>query len=82
MATAASDAAAKRRATYADVSGTSFAAPHVSGAVAAFLSVRPEFVGRPERVKQILVDSAQPLGRERQFEGGGLLDIMRALQSV
>lgn len=71
-----------RRATYSDVSGTSFAAPHVSGAVAAFLSVRPEFVGRPEQVKQILIDSATPLGRERQFEGGGLLDVMRALQSV
>jgi serine protease AprX len=82
VATAAVDAAGARRATYSDVSGTSFAAPHVSGAVAAFLSVRREFVGQPERVKQILVDSAQPLGRERQFEGGGLLDIMRALQSV
>lgn len=82
VATTAGDTAGPRHATYSDVSGTSFAAPHVSGAVAAFLSVRPEFVGRPEPVKQILVESAQPLGRERQFEGGGLLDIMRALQSV
>ena len=47
------------------------------------VSVRaPRVRRRPERVKQILVESAQPLGRERQFEGGGLLDIMRALQSV
>ena len=82
VATTAGDAGGPRRATYSDVSGTSFAAPHVSGAAAAFLSVRPEFIGRPEQIKQILVESAQPLGRERQFEGGGLLDIMRALQSI
>lgn len=82
VATLATSAAAQRLATYSDVSGTSFAAPHVSGAIAALLSVRPEFVSRPEQVKQILVSSATPLGRERQFEGGGLVDLMRALQSI
>jgi len=82
VATTMAAAGAQRRATYSDVSGTSFAAPHVSGAAAAFLSVRPEFVGSPEKIKQVLVDSAIPLGRERQFEGGGLLDLMRALQSI
>ena len=35
--------------TYAELSGTSMAAPHVSGVVAAFLSARPEFIGRPSR---------------------------------
>jgi serine protease AprX len=69
-------------ATYTDMSGTSFAAPHVSGAIAAFLSIRDEFVTRPEEVKRIFVEAATPLGRERQFEGGGLLDLMRALQSI
>jgi len=29
-----------------------------------------------------LLDSATPLGRERYFEGRGLLDLMRAIQSV
>lgn len=71
-----------RLATYAELSGTSYAAPHVSGAIAAFLSVRPEFIAQPERVKQILVDTAVPLNRERQFEGAGLVDLMRALQSI
>ena len=33
---------------YAD-SGTSMATPHVSGLLAAFLSVRREFIGRPTR---------------------------------
>src|SRR5213596_2074281 len=33
---------------YVEDSGTSMAAPHVSGAVAAFLSIRREFIGQPE----------------------------------
>ncbi|MBA3884986.1 MAG: S8 family peptidase [Acidobacteria bacterium] len=35
---------------YCEQSGTSMAAPHVSGAAAAFLSVRTEFIGQPERL--------------------------------
>jgi subtilisin family serine protease len=72
----------KDAAVYVEESGTSMAAPHVSGVVAAFLSVRGEFIGRPEDVKQIFVSSATPLGRDRDFEGAGLVDLMRALQSV
>ena len=67
---------------YIDDSGTSLAAPHVSGAIAAFLSIRREFVQRPERVKEIFLSAATPLGRERYFEGHGLVDLMRAIQSV
>ena len=51
-------------------------------AIAAFLSVRREFIGRPDEVKRIFVESATPLGRDPSFEGGGLLDLMRALQAV
>jgi hypothetical protein len=58
------------------------AAPHVSGAIAAFLSVREEFWGRPEEVKRIFLDSATDLGRERYFQGRGLVDLIRAIQSV
>lgn len=58
------------------------AAPHVSGAIAALLSVRREFIGRPEVVKQILLDAATPLGRGTDFQGKGLVDLMRVLQSV
>jgi serine protease AprX len=67
---------------YVEDSGTSMAAPHVSGAIAALLSVRREFIGRPEEVKDIVAGSATSLGRGRDFEGAGLLDLMRALQAI
>lgn len=67
---------------YLDDTGTSMAAPHVSGAIAAFLSIRREFIQRPEEVKRIFLASATSLGRERYFEGYGLIDLMRAISSV
>ncbi|MFT4219860.1 MAG: S8 family peptidase [Microbacterium sp.] len=67
---------------YVEDSGTSMSAPHVSGVAAAFLSVHREFIGRPDDVKRILKESASDLGRERVFQGAGLVDAMRAIQSV
>jgi len=67
---------------YVDQTGTSMAAPHVSGAIAAFLSIRREFIGQPERVKEIFMQSATDLGRDRYMQGAGLVDLMRAIQSV
>lgn len=73
---------ARPTANYKEDSGTSMSAPHVSGVVAAFLSVRREFVGRPERVKEIFLSTATDLRRDRYFQGSGLVDLMRAIQSV
>lgn len=67
---------------YVEDSGTSMAAPHVAGVIAAFLSVRPEFIGQPERVKEIFLSTATDLRRERYFQGHGLVDLMRAIQSI
>ena len=67
---------------YVPQSGTSMAAPHVSGAIAAFLSIRREFIGEPEQVKKIFLGAATDLRRERYFQGSGLVDLMRAIQSV
>jgi subtilisin family serine protease len=67
---------------YREHSGTSMAAPHVSGVIAAFLSVRREFIGQPEKVKEIFVATAVDLKREKYFQGSGLVDLMRAIQSI
>ena len=67
---------------YLEQSGTSMAAPHVSGAIAAFLSVRREFIGEPEKVKQLFLDSAMDLKRDRSFQGAGMLDLIKVLQAV
>jgi subtilisin family serine protease len=69
-------------AEYLEDSGTSMAAPHVSGAIAAFLSIRREFISRPEEVKRIFLSTATDLKREKYFQGHGLVDLMRAIQSV
>jgi hypothetical protein len=62
--------------------GTSMAAPHVSGAAALLMSRHRELIGQPRRVKEILCRSATDLGREPRFQGAGLIDVLRALQSV
>jgi serine protease AprX len=44
--------------------------------------VQREMIGRPDDIKQIFVSSAITLGRDPAFEGGGLVDLLRALESV
>jgi serine protease AprX len=67
---------------WASHDGTSQAAPHVSGAAAMLMARYPELVGEPDRIKQILCDTSTDLKRERSFQGHGLLDVLRALQSL
>jgi serine protease AprX len=67
---------------YVEETGTSMAAPHVSGAIAAFLSIRREFIGQPEQVKEVFMSAATDLKREKHFQGSGLVDLMRAIQTV
>jgi serine protease AprX len=50
---------------YIEDSGTSVAAPHVSGVIAAFMSIRREFIGEPEAVGKLVVSSAMDLKRSR-----------------
>ncbi|RVH05447.1 peptidase S8 [Sinorhizobium meliloti] len=69
-------------ARFREDSGTSMATPHVSGAIAAFLSARSEFVGQPETVKEIFMNEATDLKRRPEYQGAGLIDLMRTLQAV
>ena len=64
---------------YYQDSGTSMATPHVSGLLAAFLSVRSEFRGRPDEVKQILLRTCTDLGRDRYHQGRGMPNLMKML---
>ncbi|HEV3038833.1 MAG TPA: S8 family peptidase [Candidatus Angelobacter sp.] len=65
-----------------ELDGTSMAAPHVSGAAALLMARHRELIGRPHKVKEVFCRTATDLGRERSFQGAGMLDVLRAIQSV
>jgi hypothetical protein len=46
------------------------------------LAKHRELIGQPQRVKEILCNTATDLGREKYFQGHGLVDILRAIQSI
>ncbi|MEM4275358.1 MAG: S8 family serine peptidase [Candidatus Nitrosocaldaceae archaeon] len=71
--------------TYNLSTGTSFAAPHVSGAAALLLQLHPEL--KPEEVASILITTADPLvdqyNNYYSFDvtGAGKLNVKRAIKS-
>jgi subtilisin family serine protease len=72
--------------TYTRLSGTSMAAPVVSGAVALLLQSRPSLT--PDQVKAVLVGTTQPFGQDSSAvlpdpaaRGSGLLDALAAVQA-
>jgi hypothetical protein len=67
---------------YISLSGTSMATPHVSGLIAAFLSVRREFIGRPDEVKRILLANCIDLNRDKYLQGAGMPNLMKMLSNT
>jgi subtilisin family serine protease len=64
---------------YTYLSGTSMAAPHVSGLIACFLSARREFIGYPDKVKKILTQCCTDLERDARCQGAGLVNLVKML---
>jgi subtilisin family serine protease len=67
---------------YIEMSGTSMAAPHVSGLLAAFLSARKEFIGYPNEVKRILLGNATDLARDPYMQGAGMPNLVKMLANT
>lgn len=67
---------------YVEMSGTSMAAPHISGLLAAFLSIHREFIGYPDKVKTQLLASCTDLGRDRYQQGAGMPNLVRMLVGI
>jgi subtilisin family serine protease len=72
----------KAHVAYREESGTSMAAPHVSGAIAAFLSARGEYIGRPGEIKEFFLAHASSLRRHEFYQGAGLVNLMGVLSNL
>ncbi len=75
--------------TYTFNSGTSFAAPHVSGVVALMWSANPALIGDIETTTRILMETAQPYegtesgcGGSVYEAGAGILDAYAAVEAA
>ncbi|TJY38998.1 peptidase S8 [Cohnella pontilimi] len=68
------------RGRHREMSGTSMATSHVSGAVALLLALKPGL--SPHLIKSILKESAVPLKKGKALRTAGELDVMRMLKAA
>lgn len=64
-------------ALYTTASGTSMAAPHVAGAAVLIAQQHPDWTG--EQLKDALISTAKPGELDEQEQGGGRVDLTRAV---
>ncbi len=64
--------------SYAVMNGTSMAAPHVAGAAALLVSLRPDLT--PGQVKGVLLEGASGSGAPSHEAGHGLVDVSRSVE--
>ena len=55
------------------------AGPHVAGLLAAFLSLRREFIGYPDWAKSLLLNGCIDLARDPFMQGAGLPNLIKML---
>ena len=58
---------------YASFNGTSMASPHIAGAVALFLEMKPDYT--PYQIKSLFIQTADDLGYELWAQGGGMVNM-------
>lgn len=81
VAISSADAWGKSR--YTEMDGTSQAAPHVSGAIAALMSEVPETQSLlPSEILDLLKNSATDLNRDSSYQGAGMLDLKASLSAA
>ena len=67
-------------ANYTSASGTSMATPHVAGAAAILVQRHPDWTG--DRLKQVLVNTAKHGSYTAYQQGGGRVDVPKALAAT
>ncbi|RKP48053.1 peptidase S8 [Cohnella endophytica] len=68
------------RGKHREMSGTSMATSHVTGAIALLLSLKPELT--PAQIKAIVKSSAKPLRNGKALRAAGELNVMRMIKAA